>query len=170
MGEVGLLPHEQNWIIANEGTWSVPMMSKMSGIPIQTITEYLHCVGRENCKGIRKRKKLVPITCSEALKKGWLRLQRKPNITKLWDKHTIAEIADKLGMVFGAVVFEGRRCGLPFTDEKKEEIAEREAILKANRFKNYVPVQSQPRAEQVIPRRYGYDAVRSGAMCNGKYI
>lgn len=166
MGEVSLLPHEQDWIIANEGMWSFSKMSSMSGIPAETIRDYINCVGRENCQRIRREKGLMPVTYAEATANGWVKPIRT-NLTEMWNDHSISEIAAALNASFASVVYEGRKNKLAFSAEKVKEIKEREAISKANRFKNYLPLSGSERADSTSTKKYAYDTPMSGAKCNG---
>lgn len=166
MGEVSLLPHEQDWIIANEGVWSLSKMSRMSGIPAETIRGYVNCVGRKNCQRIRREKGLTPVTYMEAIANGWVK-PIKTNLTEMWNDHSITEIAAALNASFASVVYEGRKNKLAFSAEKEKEIKEREAISKANRFKNYLPLSRSERAECSSARSHSYDTPMSGAKCNG---
>lgn len=166
MGEVSLLPHEQDWIIANEGMWSLSKMESMSGIPAGTIENYINCIGRENCRRIRMEKGLMPVTYAEAVANGWVK-PIKTYLTEIWNDHSITEIAAILNASFASVVYEGRKNKLDFSAEKEKEIKEREAISKANRFKNYLPLSRSERADCSSTRSHGYDTPMSGAKCNG---
>ncbi len=168
---VELNQREREFIIANEGDWSVVAIARMSGIKEQTILYFLNTVGRDNCRRIRYVRKLKPVTWDEAVELGAIPKPKKSRFEAMWTDHTIAEVAQASGMTFPAAVYAARKkYHLPFSAKKLKEIKEHEERSKADRFKHHVEQEAPICGSWQLSKDGGYDKAFSGIMLNGKYI
>ncbi len=165
---------ERDWIIANEGSWSIVIMSQLSGIDVHAIANFLNTIGRENCARIRRKRHLAPVTHEEAMRTGVIPKPKRSKLEELWTDHTIAEVARELGWSFPSTLYEARKkYHLPLSAAKEQEVEERMRMQKANRLNNYIPPSGAMYHSDVwdlYKPGGGYEPITSGAKKNGDNI
>lgn len=160
------IPENRDWIIANYGEASTYRMAKYRDIEESTINAYIRTIGVENIPSVIKNRGLKP----DEEYRRWLQVSEPGvgKIGKLWNSHTIAEIAKEMDSIFPAIVRRAKILKLPFDAKKKKEIADREEESRRNKFKNYVPMGNYHH-DWGLNGSGCMKSLSMGAKCNGIY-